>query len=139
VVKYFVPLLALAMLFPTPATATVIIVGEDGNTIIHEATDYLSEQRRKNIAPRFIGQTVSWPERRKQYEVMITNAAEKYALPASLLHAIILTESAYNAEAVSPAGAQGLMQLMPDTAIRFGVSDVFDPVQNIDGGSRYVK
>ena len=55
-----------------------------------------------------------------------------------LLHAVITVESAYNAHAVSRAGAQGLMQLMPATAERFGVKDPFNPKQNINGGSRYL-
>jgi len=56
-----------------------------------------------------------------------------------LVHAVIQTESAYNSSAQSPKGAVGLMQLMPDTARRFGVIDRNDPDQNVDGGTRYLK
>ena len=58
---------------------------------------------------------------------------------AHLLHAIIAVESAYDARAVSSKGAQGLMQLMPATAQRFGVLDPFDPHENVRAGARYLK
>jgi soluble lytic murein transglycosylase-like protein len=55
------------------------------------------------------------------------------------VHSVIRAESNYNPRAVSPKGALGLMQLIPSTARRFGVSDVFDPKQNVEGGVRYLK
>jgi len=73
------------------------------------------------------------------YAKLIDAAARKQHLDSALIHAVIATESAYNPKAVSPRGARGLMQLMPDTARRYGVSDVLDPSQNIQGGSRYLK
>ena len=78
------------------------------------------------------------PANRRQYSPYIRKAAERHRLPYHLLHAIIRVESAYNAHAISKAGAQGLMQLMPATAHRFGVRDPFNPVDNINGGSRYL-
>ncbi|MCS6858457.1 MAG: transglycosylase SLT domain-containing protein, partial [Sandaracinaceae bacterium] len=65
--------------------------------------------------------------RRAQYEPIIREAANFYHLPPALLHAVIEVESGYHPEAVSPAGAMGLMQLMPSTAERMGVLDPFDP------------
>jgi soluble lytic murein transglycosylase-like protein len=56
-----------------------------------------------------------------------------------LLHAVIAVESDYDAKAVSPKGAQGLMQLMPATAQRFGVANPFDPRENVRGGALYLK
>lgn len=69
----------------------------------------------------------------------IRTAAAKYHLPAGLIRGMIQAESDFNVRAVSPAGAQGLMQLMPDTARELGVTDPFDINQNIDGGSRYLR
>lgn len=65
--------------------------------------------------------------------------AATQSLPPELVHSVIKVESNYNAQAVSPKGALGLMQLMPETARRFGVSNAFDPIDNIQGGSKYLK
>lgn len=70
---------------------------------------------------------------------MIAKAAAKHQMDPKLLHAVIQAESAYNPNAVSSAGAVGLMQLMPGTAQRYGVTDRRDAEQNIDGGTRYLK
>ncbi|MGH1486612.1 MAG: transglycosylase SLT domain-containing protein [Cellvibrionaceae bacterium] len=78
------------------------------------------------------------PKNRRVFSPYIRKAADRHRLPYHLLHAVITVESAYNAHAVSHAGAQGLMQLMPATAERFGVTDPFNPRQNINGGSRYL-
>ena len=72
-------------------------------------------------------------------EKCIHKAARKYHLPVNLLTGVIKAESNFQATAVSSAGAQGLMQLMPDTAKELGVVDPFDIEQNIDGGARYLK
>lgn len=76
---------------------------------------------------------------KKKYADLIAKAADKHQVDAKLVHSVIQTESAYNAKAVSSAGAVGLMQLMPGTAKRFGVADRRDPYQNIEGGTRYLK
>jgi len=73
------------------------------------------------------------------YAELVAAAATANEIPAALLHAVIKAESAYNPRAVSPKGAGGLMQLMPDTAREMGVSDVYDPKANIQGGARYLK
>lgn len=78
-------------------------------------------------------------QRRKKVEPIIARVAKQHKLDPKLLHAIIRAESAYNHLAVSHAGAVGLMQLMPATARRYGVTDRRDPVQSIQGGARYLK
>lgn len=76
---------------------------------------------------------------RSKYTQLIAETALKHNLDPDLLHAVIRVESAYNPGAVSSAGAMGLMQLMPDTARRYGVTDRSDPVQNVEGGARYLR
>ena len=69
----------------------------------------------------------------------IDSYAERYGLPAPLLHAVMTAESAYDANAISRAGAVGLMQLMPETARRYGVANRRNPSANIEGGTRYLR
>lgn len=74
-----------------------------------------------------------------RYDEHIREAATLYRLPAAYIRAVLETESNYDPRAVSPAGAIGLMQLMPFTAERMLVQDIFDPRQNILGGARYLR
>lgn len=76
---------------------------------------------------------------RARFSTTIRQYAERYRLPHSLLHAVITAESAYDPEAVSRAGAVGLMQLMPETARRYGVANRRNPTDNISGGTRYLR
>jgi soluble lytic murein transglycosylase-like protein len=73
-----------------------------------------------------------------RYRPLVNEAARAAEVDAALVHAVIAVESRYNPKAVSKKGASGLMQLMPDTARRYGVADVFDPAQNIRAGARYL-
>jgi soluble lytic murein transglycosylase-like protein len=77
--------------------------------------------------------------RATQYDAIIENAAKAAAVQPNLLRAVIVVESGFNVRATSKRGARGLMQLMPATAARFGISDSFDPRQNIGAGARYLK
>ena len=72
------------------------------------------------------------------YRSEITAAAAQFGVEEAIVRAIIHAESAYNVNAMSRVGAQGLMQLMPATARRFGVTNAFDPAQNIRGGVQYL-
>jgi soluble lytic murein transglycosylase-like protein len=78
-------------------------------------------------------------EARASIQNSIQAAARKHNLPPKLIRSVIHAESNFRADAVSPAGAQGLMQLMPATARELGVTDPFDVAQNIDGGARYLR
>ena len=73
------------------------------------------------------------------YEQIITAMSQKYGVDPNLIREVIEAESAFNPKAVSPVGAEGLMQLMPDTAISYGVQNSFDPVQNVDGGTHFFR
>lgn len=78
-------------------------------------------------------------ENQQRFAPLISEAAEKYMLSDSLVHAVITAESAYDPNALSTAGALGLMQLMPATAERFGVEDRKNPRANVFAGTRYLK
>ncbi len=78
-------------------------------------------------------------KRIQRYAPLIHKLAARHHIDESLIKAVITTESCFNPRAVSRVGARGLMQLMPDTAAMLGVSDPFDPAQNLDGGVRYLR
>jgi len=75
----------------------------------------------------------------QDFDGIIKQASERFGIEACLIKAVIKAESDFNHRAVSGKGAQGLMQLMPDTADAFNVEDPFDPVSNIYGGTRYLR
>lgn len=75
---------------------------------------------------------------KSRFAPLVEAAARAYQVDAALLHAVISAESGYNPAAVSSKGAVGLMQLMPETARRYGVGNSFDPEQNIHGGTKYL-
>lgn len=77
-------------------------------------------------------------QRAEPYQEAIDQYAKRYGVESAVIKAVIAIESCYNQQAESPKGAQGLMQLIPDTAERFGVSDSFDTSQNISAGTRYL-
>lgn len=74
----------------------------------------------------------------KKYDAIIRRAAEQFDIEANLIKAIIKAESSFDPNAISESGAQGLMQLMPDTAEEMRVANPFDPEENILGGTRYL-
>ncbi len=90
----------------------------------------------QNLSEESNPSTASLQDLRYLDEVKV--AAKNSGVESALLHAVIMTESNYNPKAISPKGATGLMQLMPFTARRFGVYNINDPRQNIQGGARYL-
>ena len=100
---------------------------------------YKLKYREANSAPR---PTRTWMPTEadiRRYQAIVEAAARSHGVDTALVHAVISAESGYNPNAVSRRGASGLMQLMPDTARRYGVRNLFDPVENIQGGVRYLK
>lgn len=75
----------------------------------------------------------------EEIDEIISRAADHFAIPKKLIQAVIKQESNFNPDAVSPAGATGLMQLMPSTARGLGVNNVFDPEENVFAGTKYLK
>src|ERR1700722_10102602 len=82
------------------------------------------------------GNAASPPDR---LDRIVRDAAERHKVDPALVKAVIATESGWNPQAVSNKGAVGLMQLIPGTAQRYGVGNAFDPVQNVEGGTRYLR
>lgn len=76
---------------------------------------------------------------RSEIQKIVEDVAQKYSLDPNLIHSIIKIESNYDPLAISPKGAMGLMQLMPETATQYGVKNIFDPRENIEGGVKYLK
>lgn len=74
-----------------------------------------------------------------EIEDLISRAAAEHGVAPDLIRSVIRTESAFDPRAVSPAGAQGLMQLMPETALELGVTNPLDPEQNVMAGTRYLR
>ena len=102
----------------------------------HDGYVKLEKTRKGWVDP---GNNFNYRENKKKYEAIIVAASQRYEVPFWLISAVIHAESLYNPQAVSSAGAVGLMQLMPATAQNYGVGNRQDPSQNIDGGVRYLK
>jgi soluble lytic murein transglycosylase-like protein len=90
-------------------------------------------------SPDSIGSVAEKISYKGDFNKIIDYAAKKYNISSSIIKAVIKAESDFNPSVVSTAGAMGLMQLMPGTARSLGVNDAFDPVENIEGGVKYLK
>ncbi len=78
-------------------------------------------------------------KRRKRFDPLITEVAERHKMDPALIKAVVHTESYFNPNATSRAGASGLMQLMPQTARIYGIHDLYSPKQNLDAGVRHLR
>jgi len=98
-----------------------------------------SDPRYRSLEPARKRPRATRGPRRGDYDEMIARVASEQALSPALLKAVVAAESHFNPRAVSRAGAQGLMQLMPETARLLGVEDPFAPEENLRGGGRYLR
>lgn len=126
-----------------PAQAQVYTyVDENGVTVFTDRKPDTVRYRVRNLGCYGTCRTgVNWdqtPLKSQPYAAEVQAAAEVFGVDEALVRAIMHAESWFEPEAVSSAGAQGLMQLMPATQQRFGVSDPFDPLQNITAGVEYL-
>ena len=115
------------------ATAAIIVP----HKVKPQSVDTWSPPPPPVVTTRIEGVAALPPEH--AYDEFIREAAREYRVDAVLIRSVMQTESAFDAMAVSPAGALGLMQLMPEVAAEMGVEDPFDPRQNIMGGAKYLR
>lgn len=137
---FFLPFLALNIGFAATANADIYMrVGKNGTIYFSNVPvsgSYKVFMRTKPDSAAYGGNSGAYSV---AYGKIIFNAAKKYNVSPVLIEAVIKAESGYNAKAVSDKGAEGLMQLMPETQDVVGVSNPFNPSQNINGGTKYLK
>lgn len=134
-IRSFVAILLILFLYPFSSSATVFEFGDNGSVQITKAESFYSKHRQSKFLRSAFGSSST----SAKYNVFVKEASLKYSVDEKLIHAIIKAKSSYNPDAVSPKGAQGLMQLMPETAKAYGVTDSFSPEDNIAGGTKYLK
>src|SRR5271165_7237428 len=139
-------LLTMLMLSSAAADAAVKIysyVDADGQRHYTDIPDN-SRYRLLHLSPHDLTESGQYYDpmllaRSSQYDPIIERAAASASVESNLLRAVIVVESGFNSHALSKRGAVGLMQLMPATAMRFGVSNPYDPRQNVHAGAQYLK
>jgi hypothetical protein len=137
------------LLFSKPATAQIASYVDDSGKVIYTNGDSQLPRRGSNMrSPSTIQLSRLATESSGaglanvadvRLERIVQDASERQRLDPALVKAVISTESGWNARAISQKGAIGLMQLIPATAQRFGVGNPFDPAQNVEGGTMYLK
>jgi soluble lytic murein transglycosylase-like protein len=145
--RYF-PFAALALLLAGMLSATAAQAGTtiyryvDKDGFVHYTDRPVDARYRSRVVVKVASR--NWSRYapgpvRVRYQDAVAEAAETHGLEKALLNAVITVESGFNARSVSPKGAMGLMQLMPETAKRYGANDPFDPKQNLLAGAKYLK
>ena len=136
---------ALAVLMTDSALATVYTF-TDRSGVIHftnvpSSPRYAGMARapHKVSAHKSVKTSSGYPAASDRYAPLVEKVAREHSLDQALLQAMIATESGFDPHAVSRKGAIGLMQLMPETARRYGVRNLYDPAENIQGGAKYLR
>ena len=142
-------LVCLTLAAPVWSASIYVYVNQSGSRLItdHPRSDLIGYTLVKRygaddyfgLADRPSTGTRSFKTRSSQYDDLIVTKAAKFGIEPALLKAIVHIESSFNADALSPKGAMGLMQLMPATAQRYGVTSRRDPVESLEGGGRYMR
>lgn len=133
----FVQVLERAVQRPVKAAQKTISAGRGVGRAIGQLTQTVGRTAARRPALRNI--TLTHAARLAYFSPAIQRCAAKYGVPVPLICGVMLQESGGNPKAVSHCGARGLMQLMPATARRMGVTNIMDPRQNIEGGVRYLR
>jgi len=134
------------LLFLTTSSFAGIYRYVDENGVIHFTNCprdpkfklYIRESK-EDVGDDNHSSSLSYIKDSNQYDPLISELCKKYQVDFALIKAMIRAESGFNPFAVSRKGAKGLMQLMPETALRMNVSNIFNPKENIEGGVRYFK
>jgi soluble lytic murein transglycosylase-like protein len=129
-------------------TITRLYVDGDNSSFVDVPTEEIDHFEASPAEPKALEQPAALPELQAPVEKIaqqldldevIKTASGTYRLDPDLVNSVIRAESGFNVRAVSPKGAQGLMQLMPQTASELGVQNAFDPTANVEGGTRYLR
>ena len=132
----------LVAVWPAHAHAQIYAWRDANGTLVlsDRAIDQPTAVYQVEGAPRYVSTTpVESTSARELYDPYVLEYSNRHSLRPELVRAVIQVESGYNPRALSPKGAMGLMQLMPDTARMLGVQRPYDPEQNIRGGTRYLR
>jgi len=144
-VKMFIALCGMAAACAQAGSAIYVSYGADGTpsfssqpydsnyrVFLRDDTPALERKSHRKASAQLV-------ERREKLKPLIDSTALRHGVDPDLVRAVVHVESGFDARAVSPKGATGSMQLMPATAARYGVTNLKDPAQNLEGGVRYLK
>jgi Transglycosylase SLT domain len=123
----------------SPVRAQIASHVDEHGKLVYTNEDSNARRTRDTINSGAGGASAVSPDPPKQLERIVHEVAEKHSVDPALVRAVISTESGWNPFAISRRGAIGLMQLIPGTAQRFGVGNPFDPVQNVEAGTLYLR